>query len=82
MSEPELVWNVEAGLGEGPVWDAPRRAVWFVDIKGRKLHLFGVDDGAKASWNTPDQTGFALPADDGSLVCGVRGGLHQHRVRL
>jgi len=29
------------------------------------------------SWTTPDQTGFALPAEDGSLICGVRGGLHR-----
>lgn len=77
MSEPELVWNVEAELGEGPVWDAPHRAVWFVDVKGRRLHRYGVDDGAKASWDTPEQTGFALPAEDGSLVCGVRGGPHR-----
>jgi sugar lactone lactonase YvrE len=77
MSEPELVWDVGAELGEGPVWDAQRRAVWFVDIKGRKLHRYGVDDGARASWDTPDQTGFALPAEDGSLVCGLRGGLHR-----
>ena len=77
MTEPELVWDVGAELGEGPVWDAARRAVWFVDIKGRRLHRFGIDDGAKTSWGTPDQTGFALPAEDGSLVCGVRGGLHR-----
>lgn len=77
MSEPELIWDIGAELGEGPVWDAPRRAVWFVDIKGRQLHRYGVDDGAKASWDTPDQTGFALPAEDGSLVCGVRGGLYR-----
>ena len=77
MSEPELIWDVKAELGEGPVWDARRQVVWFVDIKGRKLHRYGVDDGAKASWDTPDQTGFALPASDGSMVCGVRGGLYR-----
>ena len=77
MGEPELVWDVQAQLGEGPVWSARERCIWFVDIKGRKLHRYGVDDGAKASWDTPDQTGFALPAGDGSLVCGVRTGLHR-----
>lgn len=77
MTGPELVWDLGAELGEGPVWDAERRAVWFVDIKGRKLHRFGVDDGARASWDAPDQIGFALPADDGTLICGVRGGLHR-----
>lgn len=76
MATPELVWDVRAELGEGPVWVARDRAVWFVDIKGRKLHRYGHDGGARASWDTPDQTGFALPADDGGLICGVRGGLH------
>lgn len=75
MSAPELLWDAKCELGEGPVWDAARRCVWFVDIKGRRLHRYGIDDGKKDSWGTPNQTGFALPAEDGSLVCGVRGGL-------
>lgn len=77
MTEPELLWDLQAELGEGPVWDEREACVWFVDIKGRKLHRYGVDDGSKRSWDTPDQTGFALPAEDGSLVCGVRSGLHR-----
>ena len=77
MNTPELLWDVRAELGEGPVWDAARACVWFVDIKGRKLHRYNVEGGARASWDTPDQTGFALPAVDGSLICGVRGGLHR-----
>ena len=43
MGEPELVWDIQAELGEGPVWSARERCVWFVDIKGRKLHRYGVD---------------------------------------
>ena len=44
--EPELVWDVQARLGEGPVWSARERDIWFVDIKGRKLRRYspvGVD---------------------------------------
>lgn len=77
MAAPELVWDLRCELGEGPVWVAADRAVWFVDIKGRRLHRYGVDDGAKTSVETPDQTGFALPAEDGSFICGVRGGLYR-----
>ncbi len=77
MSEPELVWDLKAELGEGPAWDARRRCVWFVDIKGRRLHQYGVETGSQASWDAPDQIGFALPAEDGSLICGVRGGLYR-----
>jgi len=74
---PDLVWDIKAELGEGPVWVARDRALWFVDIKGRRLHRYGVDDDSRASWDAPDQIGFALPADDGSFICGVRGGLHR-----
>ena len=76
-SMPELVWDLQAELGEGPVWDVERQVLWFVDIKGRKLHRYTPTTGEKRSWDTPDQTGFALPAEDGSLVCGVRGGLYR-----
>jgi D-xylonolactonase len=74
---PTLVWDIKAELGEGPVWDAARACLWFVDIKGRRLHRYAPATEDKASWDAPDQIGFALPADDGSLVCGVRGGLHR-----
>ncbi|MFY0638476.1 SMP-30/gluconolactonase/LRE family protein [Maricaulis maris] len=77
MTQVELIWDLKAELGEGPVWSVRDRCVWFVDIKGRKLHRYSVDDGAKASWDAPDQIGFALPAEDGSLICGVRGGLYR-----
>ena len=73
----ELVWDLGAELAEGPAWDAVRGALWFVDIKGRGLHRYTPATGDTASWDTPDQIGFALPAEDGSLVCGVRGGLHR-----
>ncbi|QDH72799.1 SMP-30/gluconolactonase/LRE family protein [Brevundimonas sp. M20] len=76
-TEPVLLWDLQAELGEGPVWDDRRRCVWFVDIKGRRLHRYGVDDGARDSWDAPEQIGFALPAEDGSLICGVRGGLYR-----
>lgn len=76
-STPQLVWDIRAELGEGPTWDRVNGCVWFVDIKGRRLHRHNPATGANTSWTTPDQTGFALPADDGSLICGVRGGLQR-----
>lgn len=75
MHEPELVWDLRAELAEGPVW--VDSCLWFVDIKGRQLHRYSEADGSRRSWNTPDQTGFALPAEDGSLICGMPTGLHR-----
>jgi D-xylonolactonase len=34
----ECVCPLAAKLGEGALWSARERAVWFVDIKGRHIH--------------------------------------------
>jgi sugar lactone lactonase YvrE len=74
---PEPVTDVGALLGEGPAWDAGRGCLWFVDIKQRHLYRFEPLGGALQRWVAPEQIGWALPARDGTLVCGLRGGLYR-----
>jgi sugar lactone lactonase YvrE len=70
---PECVWPLAARLGEGPVWW--RDAVWFTDIKGRKLHRFDPETGAGRSWDAPAEVGFLAPLENGHFITGARTGL-------
>lgn len=63
-------------LGEGPVWDAARECLWFVDIKQHRIHSFDPASGAHDSIGVPDQVGWVLPASGGKLLAGLRTGLH------
>lgn len=74
---PVCVWEAGAQLGEGPVWVARERAVYFVDIKQRLVHRFHVDTGARQSWSAPAQPGFVVPHEDGSMLAGLQGGLYR-----
>jgi sugar lactone lactonase YvrE len=76
-SEPRLVWDVAAELGEGPVWVERDRALWFVDIKRHKVHRYDPESGAKRSWDSPEQVGFVLPAERGGFVAGLQSGLYR-----
>lgn len=78
MSElqPVCVWPVGAELGEGPVWDARTRSVYFVDIKGQGVHRYG-ELGDKRSWPAPQQVSFILPAAGGGFVCALQDGLYR-----
>ncbi len=76
-TEPAVVWDVGAQLGEGPVWVARERALWFTDIKKQQVHRFAPASGAKASWHAPEQVGFVLPARSGGFVAGLQSGLHR-----
>jgi len=77
MSEIECVWPVGAVLGEGPVWSASERAVWFVDIKAPAIHRFDPASGDQRSWPAPARVGFVLPTSKGWLIAGLKTGLHR-----
>jgi sugar lactone lactonase YvrE len=74
---PECVWPVGAQLGEGPFWSAAEEAVWFVDIKGQFIHRFHEPTGKTQSFPAPAQPGFIAPAKDGTLIAGLKTGLHR-----
>ena len=76
VGEPQLVWDVRAELGEGPVWVQQDRALWFTDIKGQKVHRFDPATSENRSWDSPEQVGFVLPARRGGFIAGLQSGLH------
>ena len=71
----ESVLPVAAILGEGPVWIGDM--LWFVDIKRHKVYRFDPATRTARDWTAPEQCGWILPAADGSLLAGVKTGLHR-----
>lgn len=74
-SEPQAVCEVGADLGEGPVWDARDRALWFVDIKSKKVHRYDPNSRAHRTWDAPEFVGFLFPASEGGFIAGLKSGL-------
>lgn len=67
------VWPLGAVLGEGPLWwDG---ALWFTDIKQKKIHCFDPATGAQKTWPAPSQTGFLAPRKGGHFIAGTKTGL-------
>jgi sugar lactone lactonase YvrE len=77
MTDVECVWPVGAILGEGPHWSATEQALWFVDIKAPAIHRYHPATGAQQSWPAPERIGFLLPARAGTLIAGLKTGLHK-----
>jgi len=69
------VLPVGAILGEGPVW--ARGALWFVDIKRKRVYKFDPASGSTAQWEAPDQVGWILPEQGGGMIAGVKTGLYR-----
>ena len=77
MSAPECIWDAGARLGEGALWHAASRSVYFVDIKGRRIHRCDADGGARRSWEAPGQPGFVVPTLEGGMLCALEDGLYR-----
>ena len=75
--EPRPVWELQAELGEGPVWVERDRALWFVDIKKHEIHRFDPATGDRRTFEAPEQVGFILPAEGGGFVAGLQSGLYR-----
>lgn len=70
-----LAWQLDALLGEGPVWLPREQALRFVDIKRGRLHRF---DPATSTGETREVGGmpsFVVPAAAGGLLVGSGDGV-------
>jgi len=68
------VADVRAVLGEGPLWLAGEAALYWVDIKGRKIFRMS-DDGEVSQWPTPFRVGSIAPRASGGFIAGTDHGI-------
>jgi xylono-1,5-lactonase len=71
--EIRCVADVRATLGEGPVWVELEQALYWVDIKGKKI--FRLSDGERSQWDTPYRVGSIAPKASGGFIAGTDQGL-------
>lgn len=73
--EVTCVLPLPCALGEGPMWSAKGRCLWFVDIEGRHVHRFDPASSRSEAFETPGRPGFVLPTEGESLVVGMEDAL-------
>ena len=72
---PRCIAPVGALLGEGPLWLARENAIYFVDIKGQRLHRVALDDESRTSWETPEPICWLIPRASGEgFIAGFKSG--------
>lgn len=76
-SAPHCLWEARATLGEGVLWHAATRRVWFVDIKESRIHSCDADGRKRRSWQAPGKVSFIVPASGGGFVCALEDGLYR-----
>ena len=74
MADIQCIADVQAVLGEGPVWVAREAALYWLDIKGLKIFRLG-DDGTRSEWPTHLRIGSLAPRRSGGFIAGTEDGI-------
>ena len=68
-----------AQLGEGPFWDAPTQALYWVNIAGKQaLRLMG---GQLQVWQLPEHVSAFIPCESGDALVPLSSGMRTIRLR-
>ena len=74
MIEVKCAWEIQADLGEGPLWSADENAVYWVDIVQKNVHRLSLADGAQRTWSFAGAVTSMAEREQGGFVCTVRDG--------
>ena len=58
-------------VGESPLWDAAKRAWWWVDIEACAIRSLQLADGGLQSWTLPERAARVALHADGGLVAAL-----------
>ncbi len=73
-SEVELLLDLHAECGEGPIWDPGTSTLIWVDIPPGRVHRYDPLSGQDEVYEVGQSTGAAAIRDSGGLVLAVRDG--------
>lgn len=77
MTAPHVVWELDAALGEGPVWFPTEGVLRFVDIKRGRIHCFDPSAGSGSTIDVGGKPSFLFGIDGGGILVGSEHGLYR-----
>ena len=73
-SVPSVIWEFQAQLGEGPVWDDQRELLYWLDIKGRLLLILDMKSGNRISVRLSTEVSAVALRSRGGLIAATKKG--------
>jgi sugar lactone lactonase YvrE len=73
--KPEILFNAQCELGEGPMWHPIEKVLYWVDILGKKLHRFDTQLNANQFFSFDFMPGAVLPTNSALLLIAFENGI-------
>ena len=76
MMKAELLMDAKAILGEGPWWNARKQQLYWVDIEGRRLHIYDPASERDSSIDVGQRIGTVVGRRSGGCVLAMQHGFY------
>ncbi|MCD6596925.1 MAG: SMP-30/gluconolactonase/LRE family protein [Bacteroidales bacterium] len=73
----ELEFKTNSLLGEGAFWDFKNQKLYWVDIEGKKLHIYNPDSKMNQILSTPTRIGTVVPIDNKEAIIALEDGVYK-----
>ena len=75
-SKAILAYEIKAELGEGAFWNYKTQTFYWIDIEGKKLHIFDPVTQQNRTFETPTRIGTVVPANSSEAMVALEDGIH------
>ncbi|MFC5412754.1 SMP-30/gluconolactonase/LRE family protein [Larkinella bovis] len=73
----DVVLNYSCQLGEGPVWDAAKKRILWLDILPGEIHSFYPESGEHREFKTGQMAGAIALLPSGNFIAALQHGFHE-----
>jgi sugar lactone lactonase YvrE len=72
----QLELKIKAILGEGAIWNYLTQELYWIDIEGKKMHIYKPQTKQNRSFSLPSRIGTIVPADENRAIIGLEDGVY------
>ncbi|MBC5774829.1 SMP-30/gluconolactonase/LRE family protein [Pontibacter sp. KCTC 32443] len=77
LTEAKLILNAKAIVGEGALWHPREQVLYWVDIEGRKLHIFDPKTEQDKVFTVKERIGTVVPLEEDGVLVALQNGIHK-----
>ncbi len=80
MNKVELIYDAQAGVGEGALWDYENSRLLWIDITGKALYIYNPQSKTMNSYAMPKEIGTVVPIDSDNVLLALADGMYEFHI--
>ena len=77
----KVAFEIQSKLGEGAFWDHEQQRLFWIDIEGKKVHIYNPGNQKNKTYDMPSRVGTVVPANKTEAVVALEDGIYMLHLK-